>query len=222
MLRYGMAILLCFCLFVGLGFAQQCYWWTFGASGNSQESMGNTVGQTAAAEFSFLEVDASYGFWFGDWDLEICFTPDASDSAEWLTRRDSTSDTLSFAQTVEMTPDEKIVVTNCGSCYIDYGLRIVGCLPANWTSAVTAGSNRYVLRAQFTDTETLTEDFMPEYDVLGTDWTWADDSIFGRMGEDIDPTNTINLWFEFTSPLISEFSGYHIIKVQLCGKLRLP
>jgi hypothetical protein len=200
-------------------FAQDIFWWTFGVGGSSDDAFGYTVGQTTISNYPVDGLDEENGYWFLDWELAICYKPNAADSISWFVRD---LDTLSYNEIVQMSPGDRISVYNCGNCYIDFGLRVVGCTPAGWVCSYTNGDDRYILRSQFTYGDSLTEAFDPFYDYLKDYWTWSNGEVFGSKGWNVPPYKEVFLWFEFTSPIKSTVGGRQLILVQLSGKLNLP
>ena len=246
-LKYPLLLIVILFLALGTGFAGRCLWWTWGASGNSAENRGgNILGQTAVGNADHPGItDGTYGFWDYIFDREyICFEIDperyynhrvqwyidstmadtlAPDSIVWSD--DFYVSTSTYTSRIEMKDGEQIPISNCGNCHLGFGFQFIRCLPADFTAGMSATASRLIIRALFTDPETIPDasDFKPlDYVPTGT-IRWGDGNRYGSRSFDIATYEQVDLWLQFTSPKASrENRGEYTIKIAVVAKAYLP
>jgi hypothetical protein len=115
-----------------------------------------------------------------------------------------------------------IMIENTGNCHINFGLQFIETSPYDWSIGYNPSYERFVLRAQFTKTEIAPSDYDHVRDFMRDVITWAGEDAFGKPGKDLSLDATRWLWFEFLSPIGSEFYGANELSLQLVGRANIP
>ncbi len=202
-------------IIVGTCFPYRMFWWTVTPGGDvGDDETGTTLGQAAIGSVRGTSDlgDGSYGFWYEGFEPVVCFE---------ITHDTWDLDSIDNLETRTMTPGEEIAVTNCGNCHLNFGINFVDSDPLDWTWGYSAGNDKFVLRASFTDLPT-SPTFDPTRDYIKDIITWATDDIFGPLGQDFGFEEDLNLWLQFYSPGRSTLYGGNTITILLQAQANLP
>jgi len=197
--------------------AYECNWWVVPSSGDQTRRGGLTIGQNVVGPY--MSDSRAYfghmGFW--NMDYEICF--EISDSCVWF----HSADTLETGESKTTVAGEQIVITNCGNCYIDFGLQGVRVDSCGWHFGYYEGFDRFVLLAIFDTNPTPPTTFSRAMDYIKEgSLAWSRGGCFGPEGHGLTLDGYFNLWFRFIAPLGISCSGYNVIVISLVGKPYLP
>ncbi|MBN2543228.1 hypothetical protein JXI42_10220 [bacterium] len=211
------------CLLIIIGFlfypsradSYKLFWKCISSSGFIQENRGVTLGQTATdkvgggTEF----YTGSYGFWYLDFIPEVCLnvTPDS-----WEI------DTVNLMETITMATGEQLLVENCSNCHINLGFEFVNSLILPWNIGSLPGTNRFVIRAHFTESLTPPSVYDPGLDFISDAIVWADGERFGYAGYDVNILQSVYLWLQFISPTESSSYGENEVLINILGQTNLP
>jgi hypothetical protein len=202
---------LIYIMFVVIGaFAQSCYWWNVPSSGSAaSNSTGYTVGQAYASNRT---THGTYGFWGENYEPQICLS--ITDS-NW-----DIGSILPNTMTVMSLGDE-IMVTNCGNCYVSYGLQFVRSDTLPWHIYTLADDNIFIMRAKFSIEATVPSIFDPIQDAISDELQFANGTRYGADGYGVPLGQQRRLWFYFKSPTRSA-SGENTLIFLLKAQIYIP
>ncbi len=205
--------------------AQILYRWEVSSGGQIDTTSGfkgMTVGQTSQAHLVNASSDtATFGYWHKEWEPEICIT--INDSI-WDVRNAEFPDTIPCHYTVDMLPEDRITINNCGNCAIDLGLRFVESSHDSVILAYYSGRNKGVLRAVFSEDE-LMPDYEPS-DYIKDVISWSTYSVFGPSGFNMATYDELKLWFQMSTPMYTTIGDDPALDltftIELKAKFNMP